>query len=63
MIQSHTAKTETTRARYMLIMVLMVMRVLRKTGCDRRHMAEAALAMRDVLSREDEPSFVIRDPT
>ena len=25
-------------------------------------MAEAALAMRDVISREDEPSFVIKDP-
>ena len=25
-------------------------------------MAEAALAMRDVMSREEEPSFVIRDP-
>ena len=25
-------------------------------------MAEAALAMRDVMSREDEPSFVINDP-
>ena len=24
-------------------------------------MAEAALAMRDVMSREDEPSFVIKD--
>ena len=25
-------------------------------------MAEAALAMRDVTSREEEPSFVIKDP-
>ena len=25
-------------------------------------MAEAALSMRDVMSREDEPSFVINDP-
>ena len=25
-------------------------------------MAEAALAMRDVMSREEEPSFVIKDP-
>ena len=25
-------------------------------------MAEAALAMRDVMSREGEPSFVIKDP-
>ena len=25
-------------------------------------MAEAALAMRDAMSREDEPSFVIKDP-
>ena len=25
-------------------------------------MAKAALAMRDVMSREDEPSFVIKDP-
>ena len=27
-----------------------------------RHMAEAALAMRDVMSREEELSFVIKDP-
>ena len=26
-------------------------------------MAEAALAMRDVMSREEEPSFVIKDPS
>ena len=25
-------------------------------------MAEAALAIRDVMSREEEPSFVIKDP-
>ena len=25
-------------------------------------MADAALAMRDVMSREEEPSFVIKDP-
>ena len=25
-------------------------------------MTEAALAMRDVMSREDEPSFMIKDP-
>ena len=25
-------------------------------------MAEAALAMRDVMSRKEEPSFVIKDP-
>ena len=25
-------------------------------------MAEAALAMRDVMSREEDPSFVIKDP-
>ena len=25
-------------------------------------MAEAALTMRDVMSREEEPSFVIKDP-
>ena len=25
-------------------------------------MAEAALAMRDVMSREEEPAFVIKDP-
>ena len=59
MLQS---KTETTRARYMLILVRMLMRCLRKSGLDRRHMAEAALAMRDVMSREEEPSFVIKDP-
>ena len=46
----------------MLNLVLMLMRCLRNTGFDRRHMAEAALAMRDVMSREEEPSFVIRDP-
>ena len=38
------------------------MRCLRNSGFDSRYMAEAALAMRDVLSREKEPSFVIRDP-
>ena len=53
---------ETTRARYMLILVRMLMRCLRKRGFDRRLMAEAALAMRDVMSREEEPSFVIKDP-
>ena len=46
--------------RYMLILVRMLMRCLRKSGLDRRHMAEAALAMRDVMSREEEPSFVIK---
>ena len=49
-------------ARYMLILVCMLMRCLRNSGFDRRYMAEAALAMRDVMSREDEPSFVIKDP-
>ena len=44
----------------MLILVLMLMRCLRKSGFDRRHMAEAALAMRYLMSREEEPSFVIR---
>ena len=34
----------------MLILVLMLMRCLRKSGFDRRHMAEAALAMRAVMS-------------
>ena len=48
--------------RYMLILVRMLMRCLRKSGLDRRHMAEAALTMRDVISREEEPSFVIKDP-
>ena len=38
------------------------MRCLRNSGFYRRYMAEAALAMRDVMSREDEPSFVIKDP-
>ena len=46
----------------MLILVLMLMRCLRKSGFDRRHMTEAALSMQDVMSREQEPSFVIRDP-
>ena len=46
----------------MLILVLMMMRCLRKSRFDSRHMAEAALAMRDVMSREEEPSFVIMDP-
>ena len=46
----------------MLILVCMLMRCLRNSGFDRRYMAEAALAMRDVMSREDEPSFVIKDP-
>ena len=46
----------------MLTLVLMLMRCLGKSGFDRRHMAEAAGAMRDVVSREEEPSFVIRDP-
>ena len=46
----------------MLILVRMLMRCLQKSGLDRRHMAEAALAMRDVLSRDEEPSFVIKDP-
>ena len=31
-------------------------------GFDRRHMSEAALSMRDEMSREEEPSFVIKDP-
>ena len=55
-------KMETTRARYMLILVRMLMQCLRKSGFDRRHMAEAVLAMRDVMTREEEPSFVIKDP-
>ena len=46
----------------MLILVCMLMRCLRNSAFDRRYMAEAALAMRDVMSREDEPSFVIKDP-
>ena len=33
-----------------------------KCGFDGRHMAEAASAMRYVMLREEEPSFVIRDP-
>ena len=48
---------------YMLILIRMMMRCLRNSGLDRRHMAaEAALAMRDVMSREEEPPFVIKDP-
>ena len=46
----------------MLILVRMLMRCLRKSGFDRRHMAEAAFAMRDVMAGEEEPSFVIKDP-
>ena len=46
----------------MLILVRMLMRCLRKSGLDRRHLTEAALAMRYVMSREEEPSFVIKDP-
>ena len=46
----------------MLILVRMLKRCLRKSGFDRRHMAEAALAMRDGMSREEEPSFVINYP-
>ena len=47
----------------MLILVLMILMLcLRKSGFDRRYMAEAALAMRDVMSREEEPSIVISDP-
>ena len=46
----------------MLILVRMLMRCWRNSGLDRRHMSEAALAMRDVMSREEEPSFVIKDP-
>ena len=46
----------------MLILVRMLMRCLRKSGLDRRHMADAALAMRDVMSREEEASFVIKVP-
>ena len=44
----------------MLILVRVLMRCLRNSGFDRRHVADAALAMRDVRSREEEPSFVIR---
>ena len=33
-----------------------------ESGFDRRHVAEAALAMREVMAREEEPSFVIKDP-
>ena len=46
----------------MVVLVIMLMRCLRKSGFDRRHMAEAAPGIRDVMSREEEPSFVIRDP-
>ena len=54
------SKTETIRARYMLILILMLMRCVRNSGFDRRYMAEAALAMRYLMSRDEEPSFVIR---
>ena len=40
----------------------MLMRSLRNGGFDRRYMAETALAMRDVMSREEELSFVIKGP-
>ena len=40
-----------------MLILVMLMRFLRKSGFDRRHMTEAALAMRDVMSREEEPSF------
>ena len=40
----------------MLILVRMLMRCLRNSGLDRRHVAEAALAMQNVMSREEEPS-------
>ena len=46
----------------MLILVCMLMRCLRNSGFDRPYMAEAALAMRDVMLRAEEPSFVIKDP-
>ena len=46
----------------MLILVCTLMRCLRNSGFYKRYMAAAALAMRDVMSREDEPSFVIKDP-
>ena len=31
-------------------------------GLDRQHMAEAALAMRDEMSQEEDPSVAIKDP-
>ena len=46
----------------MLILDLMLMRCLRNSGVDKRHITAADLAMEDVMSREEEPSFVIRDP-
>ena len=36
------------------------MRCLRKSGLDRRHMAEAALVIRDVMSREEQKVHVER---
>ena len=55
MLQSHRARRGKLPGRdtCMLILVRMLMRCLRKSGLDRRHMAEAALAMRDVMSREE----------
>ena len=41
--------TEHTRAQYLLILVLMLMRCLPKSGFDRRHIAEAALPLRHVM--------------
>ena len=46
----------------MFILVCMLMRCVRNSVFDRRYMAGAALAMRGVMSREEEPSFVIKDP-
>ena len=40
MLQSHKAKVETTRARYMLILVLMLMWCVRNSGFDRPYMAK-----------------------
>ena len=62
MLQSHRARRRQPGRYTLLILVRMLMRCLRKSGLDRRHMAEAVLTMRDVMSQEEEPSFVIRDP-
>ena len=53
-------RTEIKNAWYIFILVLM--RRLRKTGFDRRHMAPADLEMRDVIILVDDPLCVIIDP-
>ena len=61
MLQSHNATRRQPGPDTMLMLILMLMLCLGKSGCDRRHIVEAALAIRDVTLREGEPSFEIRD--